>query len=256
MKLLSRSVFLLFGATLIWSGNVAAQDEPVTAIVEIIACNFTDDNGMDEFMAAANSWNDWADDQAITDYTALIMTPIVRSDEMTYDLLWYGSWPSGNAMGVGIGQWLREGGDVLAEFEAVVDCPSTSMFAESVTREYTGATPELGVATMQNCTLREGRNIAEAVAAGIRWGNYVAQNGPVSYQGQLYTFGGQRPSSPYLFKNIQGFESPEGYGEFIHLMTSNNFAGAQASLGIMGPYVNCDSARAYAVDFHRVPSAE
>ena len=254
MKLLSRSVFLLFGATLIWSGSVAAQDEQLTGMVEVFSCSYIDDNGMDELQAVADRWNDWADDHDVTDYTALIMSPLIRSDEMTYDVLWYGAYPSGNAMGAGLGQWLREGGELNEAFGEVVDCASTSLFAEAITREFTGETPELGVAAFQNCTIDEGRNIGETLAAAGRWGEYVAANGPVTYMAQLYPFGGLRPDSDYSFKAIVGFESPEGFGEFMHMLTSNGFAGANAFQGILAPYIDCDSARIYAVDFVRVPS--
>lgn len=259
MKKFSGWICLLFGATMFWGAHAVAQNQasaqPPVPMIEIFGCTFIGDNDMDDLLAVTARWNRWADDHAITDYTALIMTPVMFSDALTADVFWLGANPSGAAFGAGLGRWMSEGADMNAEFEEVVDCASHSLFAEVILREPGGPPPEAGVVSFQDCTIHAGRSIAEAVGAGERWADYVGTNGPDVFMSQLFPVAGISPDADYNFKAVAGFESADAYGEFLSTLTGNGFAGATAAQGIFGPYVDCDSSRLYAANFVRIAAA-
>ena len=251
---------VLFAPALLWAGTVAAQiplpnqGQPAP-MVEIFGCNYTGDNGMEDLLAVTERWNRWADSQELTDYTAVVLAPIMYSEEYPFDVVWLGANPSGASFGEGLGLWLSEGGDLRAEFEAVTDCVMHSVFAEVILRQPEGPPPEAGIVAMQNCTLLEGRNIGETLGAGGRWAEWVGNSGSDVFMSQLYPFAGLAPDQNYTYKAVTGYESAEAYGQFLNTMTQNGFAGANAAVGILGPYVNCDSTRLYATNFVRIAEA-
>jgi hypothetical protein len=142
-----------------------------------------------------------------------------------------------------------------AEFADVTDCSMHSLFAAVSLRQPGGPPPAGGLVGLQNCTLNEGRSIGETLAAGGRWAEWLSSNGANVFMAQLYPFAGIGADESFTFKQITGYESAQAFGQFLNTMTQNGFAGANAALGIMGPYVSCDSTRLYAMNWVRQPQA-
>jgi hypothetical protein len=225
------------------SSAIAQQQQPA-AVVEIFACNFNDGQDMGDLLAASNRFNSWADQNEATDYTAIIMTPFLFSDQVTFDALWLGAWPNGTAMGAGEAKWLATGSQVMAAFESAMDCGSHALFAARVIRTPPGPAPESGGLTMfRDCKIREGRTAAEAIEALSQWSDYVAERGHVGFDAVLFPLAGQSPDADYSFKSVHGFASVEEMGRAIDLYTTG---GAQRSNEILGRVIDCDSPRVYA----------
>jgi hypothetical protein len=230
--------------TVLGASGALAQQQPPAAVVEIMACTFNDGQDMGDLLAASSRFNSWADQNGATDYTAIIMTPFLFSDQVTFDALWLGAWPSGTAMGAGEAKWLATGSQVRAAFDSAVACESHALYAARVIRTPPGPAPESGGLTMfRDCTIHEDRTAAEAIEALSQWSNYVAERGHAGFDAVLFPLVGQSPDADYSFKSVHGFASVEEMGRAIDLYTTG---GAQRSNEILGRVIDCDSPRVYA----------
>jgi len=239
-------------ATLVF-GSAVAQQQPQqpAGTVEIFACNFNNGQDMDDLLAAARRFNAWADQNGANDYTALILTPYAFSDEITFDALWLGAWPSGTAMGMGETKWLATGGQVQTAFDNVVECGSHAFYAGAVLHQPAGPAPEDGVVLFTNCSLINGRTPAEAIAARREWSDYMVGRGDDGFSGVMFPLAGESPDADYTYKAIHGFASVEQLGKSVDLYTTG---GVQRQNQILGRVVDCDSPRLYLS--HRVRQAQ
>jgi hypothetical protein len=111
MKQKKRWLYLLIAPASLAVGTVAAQQQlpnqgQPAPMVEFYGCNFIGDNGMDDLLAVAERWNSWADRNGVADYTAVILMPVMHSEDFPFDVLWLGANPNGVSFGQGLGQWL------------------------------------------------------------------------------------------------------------------------------------------------------
>lgn len=233
-------------ATLGASSAIAQQPQQPAAVVEILACNFNDGQDMGDLRAAANRFNTWADQNGATDYTAIVMTPFLFSNQVTFDALWLGAWPNGTAMGAGEAKWLATGGPVRAAFESTMECGSHALYAAVPIRTPAGPPPENGGLTMfRDCKIHDGRTAGEAIAALRQWSDYLAERGHSGFDAVLFPLMGESPDADFSFKSVHGFASVEEMGRSIDLYTTG---GVQRSNEILGRVIDCDSPRTYLSD--------
>jgi hypothetical protein len=97
-------------ATVFFSGAGGAQETaPMpTPIVEIFACNYRGESDMADLRGVINRYNTWADRNNTTDYGAILAIPQFRGADRPWDVLWFGRWPNGAAMGAGLTTWLTK----------------------------------------------------------------------------------------------------------------------------------------------------
>jgi hypothetical protein len=232
--------------TVLGASSAAAQQQQPAAVVEIFACNFNDGQDMGDLLAAANRFNGWADQNGATDYTAIVMTPFLFSNQVTFDTLWLGAWPNGTAMGAGEAKWLATGGPVRAAFELTMDCGSHALYAAVAIRTPAGPPPENGGVTMfRDCKIHDGRTAGEAIAALRQWSDYMAERGHSGFDAVLFPLAGESPDADFSFKSVHGFASVEELGRSIDLYTPG---GVQRSNEILGRVIDCDSPRMYLSD--------
>ena len=129
----SAALFLLVGSGQVIADNHEDESGPEFIPIEIWACNFEEGKGPDDLNAVNAKWNALMDEQGVTDYFAALMYPNFHND-IGFDVAWIGGWPNGNAMGAGI-DMLWDDDETNAEYNAILDCPSHSLFA-SVERRY------------------------------------------------------------------------------------------------------------------------
>jgi hypothetical protein len=237
---------VLVAASITWVGEVAAQQAQAPQprpVVEIFACNFKNGKGMDDFLAVAKRWNAWADQNAIKDYTAIIMTPYYYSPDLTYDVLWLGATPNGTAMGMGDSKWLTTGKQVQAAFDQVAKCASHAAFsAVDVHRPPQQANPAEGVVLFRDCKVREGRTPGEAIAGTREWSEYMKGRGSDIFSAVLFPLAGQTDDYDYSYKAVYGFQSMDDYGKATDVYTSG---GAQRGNELIGRIAQCNSPRVY-----------
>jgi hypothetical protein len=219
------------------------QQQQPAAVVEILACNFNDGQDMGDLLAAANRFNGWADQNGATDYTAIVMTPFLFSNQVTFDTLWLGAWPNATAMGAGEAKWLATGGPVRGAFESTMDCGSHALYAAVAIRTPAGPPPENGGLTMfRDCKIHDGRTAGEAIAALRQWSDYMAERGHSGFDAVLFPLMGESPDADFSFKSVHGFASVEEMGRSIDLYTTG---GVQRRNELLGRVIDCDSPRTY-----------
>jgi hypothetical protein len=233
--------------------TVGAQEaEQPTPIIEIFGCTYSGSNDIADLRAVAARWNDWADERNITDYSAFIATPYLHSDQLAYDVLWMGGWPSGTAMGAGEAIYLSEGQDIEADFGAVVDCAAHAQYAEVVMHAPGGPPPERPIAVFSDCTVHEGRTDEEALTALGQWSEYMVANGGNDFMAALFPVAGESPDADYNFKTIEGYESMQAYGRALDVVTRGGYRRAGE---LFGRLLDCNSPRVYLLDRVRLAAA-
>ena len=126
----SAALFLLVGSAPVVADNHEEESDGGFIPIEIFACNFEDGMGPDDLNAVTAKWNEWMDEEGATDYFAALMYPNFSND-LGFDVGWIGGWSDGNAMGAGTDMWMGQSGELGAEFDAVLDCPSHTLFASA-----------------------------------------------------------------------------------------------------------------------------
>ena len=231
---------------LITAANGQQDDGPGFAVIEIFGCTFNDGNDMGDLMAVTDRWNDWADSNGVTDYTANIMTPYFYSTAFPYDVLWLGVYPGAEAMGEGVARWLADGQAMNEEFGEVVTCAVHGQFIG--VPAHIPATPPaqddgmVNLSAFQDCTLINETSNPEALAAHGRWGDYLAENGSDVFMAALFPIAGEDPAAGYDYKAVANFSSAVAYGNFIGTIVPG---GLNTAGQIFGRTTECDTSRVY-----------
>jgi hypothetical protein len=248
----SRTAFrvLCILAPFVLATPLSAQEEAAqaTPIVEIFGCNYKGTNDTADLQAVTARWSAWADRVNMNDYTAFLATPYLHSDQLTYDVLWLGSWPSGTAMGASEAVWFAEGGVLEDQFNAVVDCSAHVQYAELVLGAPEGPTPEAPVVAFSDCTVHEGRTADEAITALGQWREYLVANGVNEFNAVFFPIAGEEPDAEYSFKSIEGYETIQSYGRALDVITRGGYVRAEE---LFGRLLDCDSPRVYLFDLIR-----
>jgi hypothetical protein len=234
----------LVSAVVLTTGAGAQEAAPSpTPIIEAFTCTYRGNNDIDNLRAVNTRFNAWADRNNVTTYTAFVLTPYAYSADLTADVVWLGAWPTGTAMGVNEAQWLSQGGEVAAAFDAVVDCDSHSLYAEVVINQPSGPPPESGgVAMFEDCSVHEGRTVPEAIAAAEQWTEYTKSRGSDAFSAFLFPLAGLENDSDYDFKVVTGFASMQDFGKGTDMHTGGGFLRAEE---LFGRLLDCNSARIY-----------
>jgi hypothetical protein len=237
-------------AALALASAVSAQEaaQQPTPVVEVFGCTFKGSNDMADLQAVTARWNTWADRNNMTDYTAFLVTPYLHSDELPYDVLWLGAWPNGAAMGDGEAKWFATGGEVESAFDAVIDCPMHSQYAEFVIGAPEGPVPEAPMVAFSDCKVHEGRTVDEALTALSQWREYLVANGINEFNAVFFPVAGESQDADYAFKTVEGYETIQSYGRALDVVTRGGYQRADE---LFGRLLDCDSPRVYIFDLVR-----
>jgi len=212
--------------------------------VEIIACNFVNGSDGSDLEGPMSDLNEWMDERNLNSFNVSTLTPIYTSEAFTYDVLFLNRWTSGAAMGRDLAAFFGpDGGDAVAGFNRVVDCSSDTAFA-GILLQAPGASRDGGPTQFLNCTLKENRNLADAIGSINRWAEMTRESDADFGTGHavLLPIAGENPAATYTFKWLVLFESFESYGQSLDAL----FGPGGPSLGqIINPVMDCDSARLY-----------
>jgi hypothetical protein len=231
----------------------AQQEQPApTPVVEIYQCTYRGTNDMDDLRAVTARFNAWADRNNMTDYSAFTATPYLFSPDLEADVLWIGVWPNGTAMGADEARYLAEGGDISAAFDALLDCNGHALYAEIVVNQLAAPPPQNGLAMFEDCTVRDGRTVPEAIAALEQWAEYTKSRGSDAFSALLFPLAGLGSDADFTFKLVTLFDSMEAFGRGADMYTGGGFLRAEELLGRL---LDCNSARVYTLDRVRLTAA-
>jgi hypothetical protein len=240
-------------AVLLATGARAQQAQPApTPVVEIYQCTYRGSNDMDDLRAVTARFNAWADRNNMNNYTAFTATPYLFSPDLEADVLWIGAWPNGTAMGADEGVYLAQGGEISAAFDALADCNGHALYASVVVNQPAAPPPPNGLAMFEDCTVRDGRTVPEAIAALEQWAEYTKSRGSETFSAMLFPLAGLTNDADYTFKLVTGFDSMEAFGKGTDMYTGGGFLRAEELLGRL---LECNSARVYTTDRARLAAA-
>lgn len=215
---------------------------PPVTMIHARTCSFNDRQDMGDLQRVINAWNAWADDQGVTDYFAMTMTPNFHGAE-TFDIGWLGAAGSGESLGAALDAWGAEGGDLAERFAEVVTCDSHSMFASVVAKPAMNpAPPDNVVIAFRDCKLTHGTSTDQFWTAQAAWTAYMTENEYPMGEWVWYPVLGAG-GAEFDFKLVQGYSNHAALGKSLDLY--GNGEGWRAYERIMAPHVQCDDARVY-----------
>jgi hypothetical protein len=209
--------------------------------VEIYGCEYREGKGMADLDQATAAFNAWMDARGENDYWAYVLVPHYHSNEIDFDVLWAGGWQSGTAMGRSLERYVNEGGDVAAGFGAVVGCDTVTNFAVLNLTENPDP-PAAGPIAFTDCTLEEGKEFPEALAAMKSWVAYENEQGTADEHFILFPAYGESSDADYDFKWVTTStweDFGKGWDQY------GNGGGWQKSRELFGGLLDCDSSRLY-----------
>lgn len=216
-------------------------------------CNFNDRQDMGDLQRVIDAWNAWADEQGVTDYFALTMTPNFHGPE-TFDVGWMGVSQSGESLGAALDMWEAEGGDLAERFAEVVTCDSHSMFASVPAKAPMNAEPPDNVViAFSDCNLKKGTANAQFWEAMSAWTEHMTESGyPQGVWVWYPVFGAG--GAKFDFKIVQGFPDYAAVGKSFDLYNKGQDWVTEENL--MQPRVKCDDARVYDGKVQRRPVSD
>jgi hypothetical protein len=233
-----------FGAvlsTLLLAGGAHAQEQQPLP-VEIWGCEFVDGAGMNDLVPVHNAFNQWADQNGITELSLSTMTNMFTSPEDDYDVLYVGAWGSGAALGDGYTKFYSDSfADVAAAFDQVVDCDLHAYFVGNQVvpwSEERGGGP----VQFQDCTVLENVSDADAIASIADFAGSVS--GPsLGGFAVLFPFIGESRDASYDFKLVAVFDSYQSMGNAFDYLFRQG--GIEAGNDTLARTMQCDQARMY-----------
>jgi hypothetical protein len=159
------TAFLCFPMVLsLLAVSAQAQDEGAKpAPVEAFFCNMVPGKDMKDLMKVAQRFSEWANSND-SKYSAWILTPQFAQLAEAPQVIWLGSYPSGDEMGKGLKTWLKDGKSLQQAFDEVVQCGAHSV-ATSVEINAPDGPPGDGVVMFTECSIAEGSDWMKAIDA-------------------------------------------------------------------------------------------
>jgi hypothetical protein len=222
--------------------SLFAQDEDDGAApVELFTCSFSDGKGPADLTKVIAKWNKWADDRGMDNYSAWTLTPFFASTNQEFDVGWMGVAPTGAELGAALDDWLANGSELQAEFDAVAPCDSHAMFAALQFKNPPDRDdPSQVFVSFSDCTIGEGssfdNDVAPAIAAWSEWRS--GQGSTAGYWVFVPIYGGG--GEEFDFKFVASYGSLEEFGTDF-----DNYDPDKASELFPSGMVDCDSARVY-----------
>lgn len=226
-------------------GVTVAQDDPSddpAVPVELYACSYNEGHGPSDLDAVTASWNSWADTRGLNDYSAWTLTPFYYGEDQDFDVLWLGVSPSGQAMGAAQDDWVKNGGEIAAEFNQILTCNAHVNFAAV---EYK-TPPERSdpgniILAFSDCNMEEGKTYGDLEPAIKGWADYRTSTGSDTGIWALFpAFGGG--GEEFDFKWIQSYQNMTTQGVDYDEYSAGGWKKAQE---LFSGIVSCDSSRVY-----------
>ena len=227
------------------SGTLLAQggEKPVFVPVELYACQYNEGKGPADLDAATAAWTEYSDQNNVDSYAAWTLEKHYFGQEQDFDVLWLGAWKNANEMGTGTDNYLATGGALEAGFMSVVTCAAhVNLASVNPVPPPGGQTPETGVLTVSNCTVKEGVRNSDLAAAMDHWGQALKDAGiEVGIYHWYPVFGGG--DDEFTFKWVESYANHTALGKAYEIMGNGGLYLKNREL--FNDLLDCDSARVY-----------
>ncbi len=238
--LVSGGLILSSGATFADSHEGSEMD-PATP-VEMYACKLNEGKTRADWDAAAAAWDEWADEQGETEYSAWTLSPFYMSPNQDFDVVWLGAASSGAAMGRAQDKWLARGSKIAEMFAATATCDTHAGFAvlqfkKPPERENPGSI----AVSFSDCTMSDGVVFGDIAPAIGEWAKYREGHGSTAGIWVFFpSYGGG--GEKFDFKYVTAHQNMEDMGKDFDAYSKDGWAKAGE---LFEGKVSCDSGRVY-----------
>lgn len=223
-------------------GQVSEEGMGKVLPVHLYVCTYRERQGPEDLEKAIAAWSRYADDNDFENYAAWTLTPFHFGPEQDFDVIWLGAYADGNAMGAVVDTWLATGDEIRAGFDKVVDCDAHVALASAMYKRPEAGTPESGVITMMDCTLNEGQEYDDIMAAEMKWAAHLTDTGSkAGYWHWFPTFGGG--DADFDYKVVFAYPNFAELGADFERIA--NGGGRETSEETFGDIDECDDPRVY-----------
>ena len=244
MKTMYRTLVRAMVAVLMLGGSLQALAQE-RAAMESWLCNYTEGKGHADLMKVAAKWQKWAEKNNPAPYEAYVLTPVFATFEEVPQSIWIGFSPTSAEMGAVADTWMNEGGDLMGDFNDVVQCGAHTLGSSRAVRAYEKA-GEAGVVQLSACSVNKGVSWAQVAAADKAFADYLTEH---ELPGGVYRWGagpGTPKDSGIDFYSVWITESLEQRGAALDKWRTIESA-AQDMYAIYGDdnLYTCDKPRIY-----------
>ena len=246
------SLFLILGVSAGIAQEEGKQMDPATP-VELFACKYNDGKGPADLDAAAATWNKWADDAGIDDYSAWTLVPYYSSPEQDFDFLWLGGSSSAKSLGSIQDNYIANAGDAQKGFNDAISCDAhvnyaTLQFKTPPKRE----DPSKIVISFSDCNMADGVAFSDLAPALSEWADYKEEQGSTSGMWVLFpAYGGG--GDEFDFKFIGAWQNLEEQGADWDQYSAE---GRKKAAELFAGKVDCDASRVYLTKNRRMGSSD
>ncbi len=189
MRRLSNVIVLFivfFAAIPAWAEHAEQRLQPV----EVYLCNFKKGENRKRFNRILAPWNKWMDIYYGEAYRAWVLTPELNDPSKTFEITWLAGWKDGHGMGRSMDNWAEKGGEQMAIFMSILDCPVHAIMAAEQLVEGGAEQSENSIASFIDCTVPEGQSLEEALDAVREFARNMADKGSKASQWIFYPLWG------------------------------------------------------------------
>lgn len=212
--------------------------------VEGWTCSYNEGKSRADLDGVIAEWNDWMDDQGLTNHFAVMLTPQFFG-ERSFDFAWIGVWSDGKAMGAGTDVWVNEGSEMGAAFGEVINCSSHSNFASQNIKQGPDndddESDDTFVVTFSDCSINDGRTFEEFMAAQEQWNAYADEHGFTGSSWVWWPVWGVADVD-YDFKIAGAVDDHTALGANWQLYSEGHY---NKSMEMFDGILDCDVARVY-----------
>lgn len=227
-----------------WGIAVAQDDQMMRAVpVHAYICKYNEGQDGDDLDEAAEAWNEFMDDEGVDNYAAWTLEKWAYGADQDFDVIWLGAWKDGFGMGEGVDNYVQKGGEVAQGFAEVTTCDSHSILASVAYKLPGDGTPNDGILSFSNCSVRDGASYDDVMATTQQWVGRLEDAGStvaIYHWWPVYGGGGE---------NEPDFLWVEAHSDFAQFGADFERVGNGGLWADMGEQFNsqldCDSARVY-----------
>ena len=237
MKRLVTLIVAVYAALIAWIPSaIAVEATAKAAPVDFRACNFREGKGMQDLEKVTAKFREYANKNDFA-YAAWVLTPQFHAGA-GFDLGWLGAWPDGESFGVSMESWHAPNNSIAAQFNEVIDCSLRHEMAMSQPINAPESTPTNGVVMFYQCSLNEGKTLADAYAAHLDAGLAMKAKGSLGMS-WFYTPAVGAGNIDFDYYHVVAFSRYSDMGATMEMYV--NGGGIQAQQKILGSVSSCQT---------------
>ena len=237
MKKLLAAAVAVSAASMGWSASASAlETQAKAAVVDFRACDFRSGKNMGDLEKVNAKFREYANKNDF-DYAAWALTPQYHNNA-DFDIGWLGAWPNGGAYGVSMEKWATTGRGLAAQFDEVIDCSERHELALSLPINSPEGTPEDGVLMFYQCSLQEGKTLANAYKSHLEAGAAMKAKGSLAASWMFQPAMGAGAIN-FDYYHVVGFYRYSDLGATMEMYA--NGGGRQVQQKILGSVSTCET---------------